>query len=59
MEHNASRATSFGTGICGRFTTHAFDSLIVGCDSAMPKNGPSAEEWKEGLCAFANGEFQF
>ena len=29
------------------------------CDSAMPKNGPSAEEWKERLRAFANGEFQF
>ena len=25
----------------------------------MPKNGPSAEEWKERLRAFANGEFQF
>ena len=28
-------------------------------DSIMPKNGPSAEEWKEKLCAFAKGEFQF
>ena len=32
---------------------------MVYCDSAMPKNGPSAEEWKERLCVFANGEFQF
>ena len=59
LEHIESRVTSFGTGVCGRFSTHAFDSLIVCCDSATPKNDYSAEEWNERLRAFANSEFQF
>ena len=58
-QFGTSRATSFGTGVCRCFImiTHAFDSLIVCCHSAMPKNGLSAEEWKERLRTFANGKF--
>ena len=32
---------------------------MVCCDFTVPKNGPSAEELKQKLCAFANGEFHF
>ena len=35
LEHIASCATSFGTGVCGRFITHAFDSLIL-CVVILP-----------------------